>query len=1089
MTLRERAKRNAAPATAGFVVLRTPLLPFDELLAWGEGLRAPNAEASALEEAVAADEVLVRARLRDRMARPELREALFVASPQLLERHDGDLVDEKRGKAELALARYFLRMCGRATPFGLFAGCTVGDVGETTSLALRARSEYRRHTRLDNDFLFALVDRLERSPEMAKTLRFTPNSSLYPIARSLRYAEVRLEGKQRTYHLVAVDRTEYLEGTLERARDATIAELADALADADSDITIDEAESFVRELVDSQILVSDLAPGITGREPIEDLLDRLSRHPAAELVRRRLLECRTALAELDESGVGNETERYLAIARTLESLSIPIEPARLFQVDLVTAGDSVVLGSEPLDEILRSVDVYHRLFGFGGEPHAALERFRNAFLARYETREVPLVEALDEDVGIEFHMVGRSSGRAPLLEGLGFPSAEAVASEWSHTQRLLYRKLVETLAAGGEEIVLTPEDLEDLDQGGRPELPESFAVQAAICAASPEAVARGEFRVTLTNVVGPSGAIFLGRFCHGDPELRRRVERHLRDEEANHPEMVYAEIVHLPEGRVGNVIVRPVLRAYEIPYLGRSSEPAERQIPITDLMLSISGDRFVLRSAALEREVIPRMSNAHNFGPASLPIYRFLAALQQQNLPPWLMWNWGPLASAGRLPRVRFGRTVLVGARWRLSKEECIRMRAASASDRYRWVQRWRSEQAVPRFVLVAEGDNRLPIDLDNVLGVDVLVDLVARHSGTMLEEMIPGPEELLARGPEGRYLHELIVPFLRPRAEAVTVRAPSRRHLQIARRFAPGSEWLYLKLYASAAHADPLLRAVVGPVAREAVANGKADQWFFVRYSDPEKHLRVRLHGPPGSLWHEVYPAFERALASPREQGILWRVQLDTYEREVERYGGDAGIGFAERLFFADSEAVLDLLNELSGDAGSELRWRIALLGIDRLLDDFGLATDAKRHAAGALRDALGNAVHADKALHVQLGEKFRKERAGIERALSGDGAGQASLQAALRILRLRSERMASAVADLLGAGRERSLSTDLTSVLSSLVHMHMNRLLRSDHQPQEYVLYDFLERLYESRSARERRRGSPMKPAFGDLVSVPAG
>jgi thiopeptide-type bacteriocin biosynthesis protein len=39
---------------------------------------------------------------------------------------------------------------------------------------------------------------------------------------------------------------------------------------------------------------------------------------------------------------------------------------------------------------------------------------------------------------------------------------------------------------------------------------------------------------------------------------------------------------------------------------------------------------------------------------------------------------------------------------------------------------------------------------------------------------------------------------------------------------------------------------------------------------------------------------------------GLLSRFQLDTYEREVERYGGAAGITPAEKLFHADSEAAL---------------------------------------------------------------------------------------------------------------------------------------------------------------------------------------
>ena len=87
----------------------------------------------------------------------------------------------------------------------------------------------------------------------------------------------------------------------------------------------------------------------------------------------------------------------------------------------------------------------------------------------------------------------------------------------------------------------------------------------------------------------------LGRFCHGDELFERHVAEHLRAEESLQPEAIFAEVVHLPEGRVGNVLLRPVLRGYEIPYLGLSGAASEKQIPITDLRVSVVGDRIVLR--------------------------------------------------------------------------------------------------------------------------------------------------------------------------------------------------------------------------------------------------------------------------------------------------------------------------------------------------------------------------------------------------------------------------------------------------------------------------------------------------------------
>src|SRR4029450_5157295 len=122
---------------------------------------------------------------------------------------------------------------------------------------------------------------------------------------------------------------------------------------------------------------------------------------------------------------------------------------------------------------------------------------------------------------------------------------------------------------------------------------------------------QGGFRVLLQYVDGPPAALMLGRFCHADQTLHEFVRAQLRAEEARRPEELFAEIVHLPDGRTGNILCRPVLREYEIPYLGRSAAPADRQIPVTDLLVSVRDDRIVLGSGRLGGGGVPRPTPAH----------------------------------------------------------------------------------------------------------------------------------------------------------------------------------------------------------------------------------------------------------------------------------------------------------------------------------------------------------------------------------------------------------------------------------------------------------------------------------------------
>src|SRR6266568_4113544 len=119
MTERDRAGQQFAPS--GFFVLRTPLLPFEEMAAWSEGLEAVGSlsDSRGLEAALERDRDRLRARLLALVARPEVRDALIVASPSLDEALElwQKEPDSKQGrKLEPAVVSYVSRAAARAHP-------------------------------------------------------------------------------------------------------------------------------------------------------------------------------------------------------------------------------------------------------------------------------------------------------------------------------------------------------------------------------------------------------------------------------------------------------------------------------------------------------------------------------------------------------------------------------------------------------------------------------------------------------------------------------------------------------------------------------------------------------------------------------------------------------------------------------------------------------------------------------------------------------------------------------------------------------------------------------------------------------------
>ncbi|MFP3941111.1 MAG: lantibiotic dehydratase [Thermoanaerobaculia bacterium] len=1084
-------------APAGFFAFRTPLLPHEELERFGEDLAAPGAPDAGLDAAIAADRARLRERLGELLERPEVREAIYVASPTVWK--EGVAAwrwapDSKDGlRAERALVRYLVRMASRATPFGLFAASSVGRIaapeGEATRIRLVGRGDYGRHTRLDMDYLFGLAEDLERDDALARELQYRPNSSLYRAGGRLRYAEGRLDGKLRSYHLVAVEPSEYLLRTLARAAEgATVDELAAGLVQDDAEVEPEEAEAFVRELVESQILVAGLTPLITVGDAVEELARRLAEHSAAVDHAGHLREARRRVRALDETPGGNDPSAYRALARLLdESLPTPVEPSRLVQVDSVKPVEEAVLGAEVLSEIERGVHLLRCLAG--PVVQEGFDRFKQAFAERFgERREVPLVEVLDEEIGIGFERTaGPAAEVSPLLAGLTFPPRGPAETRvpWGPRQAYLLHRAHRALAAGEAVLDLGEGDLEIL-AGGRdeepPPLPDAFHVMAEVAAASAQDLNAGDFLVHVRNVGGPSGARLLGRFCHLDRELEDGVRRHLAQEEALRPEAVFAEVVHLPQGRIGNILTRPALRAWEIPFLGRASVGEEHRIPVTDLRVSVVEGRVVLTSERLGREVVPRLTTAHNFLGRSLGTYRFLCALQAQGVQGGLAWSWGALDAAPYLPRVTAGRVVLSRARWRLTRREVDRLtgnltkKGAGGGATVSAARELRRDRGLPRRAVLLGGDNELVVDFENVLSLEAMVDLLQDRGEVVLCELFPGPDELWVRGPEGRFVHEILVPYAavdssKP-GRGPGVRVAERRHRESVREsFPPGSEWLFAKLHTGTSTADKVLQDVVLPVVRE--SRSACDGWFFMRYADPDTHLRVRFNGAPEALHLEVLPRLYTAAAPLLDDGRLWALRFDTYRRETARYGGPAGIALAERLFAADSDAVLAIVATLEGEEGTDARWRLALLGAHRLLEDLGFDLEGRLRVATRLRESWTREFRADLRLKRQLGDRHRKERAAIEAVLGRTPEAEAAYGPGYAAFDRRSRELAPTVAELRRRDAAGRLEASVEQMAPSFLHMHANRLIRGEPRSHELVLYELLYRHYRAELGRARAKG----------------
>ena len=103
-------------------------------------------------------------------------------------------------------------------------------------------------------------------------------------------------------------------------------------------------------------------------------------------------------------------------------------------------------------------------------------------------------------------------------------------------------------------------------------------------------------------------------------------------------------------------------------------------------------------------------------------------------------------------------------------------------------------------------------------------------------------------------------------------------------RTFIPGDEWLYYKIYTGVNIADNLLITAFKEIIFILKEQKLIDSWFFIRYNDPNFHLRIRFHLIEFSSKEAIMNVFNNIIKDYIEKGIIWKIELSNYERELEK-------------------------------------------------------------------------------------------------------------------------------------------------------------------------------------------------------------
>lgn len=1011
-----------------WVVIRAPLLPIASYLALADAA-SPAARRWRTEGPSA------------RPADPLVRLALSVGSGHLSEALDEDGAENLEARAKLL--RYQIRMSTRPTPYGLFAGVALGAFGESTAIAIDETKPFRR-ARPDMEWLLSFVAALEARPEVRRQLRVVAHPAAFARSGRVFLSDPTPLKDSTDGAVVSVRDSRAVSAALARARSSiAFDQLVDEVC-RDVDADRDQIDRLLTELWRQGLLLTELRPPLTIANPatyVAERLQALAEPPSETQALRQTLDALDAWGRLPPA---DAAERWPALKTMLDDLHGGV--ATTIQVDSRLGVARASVSAQVASEAARLAEVLLRLTPAPrGSSH--LTAYRGAFEARYgQDREVPLLELLDPNFGL-----GAPGGHG----GMTGVDGRRLAARHETLQAIALNALVQRRAVVEiDDATLNKLSLWDLEAAA---LPISLDLAVFIIATSAADVDRGAFQMA----VGPNlGARQAGRYVARFADLlggeAEQALQQSADAETRHaPGTIWAELVYLPRRlRSGNVVVRPAIRPYEIAVGVPPGVPPDRAIPLSELTVSVREGRLRLRWRGAD--VIVRAGHMlTNF--QAPQICRFLDDMAEDGVAQLSSFDWGPAFSYPFLPRIVYQRCIVSPARWRIdtaSRDAELGTHPREFADR---LVRFRENWKLPRYCYLAIGDNRLLLDLDAAEQAEVLrVELAALRAGSalVLHEALPGPEHAWVEGAEGRYIAEFVVPLvLRPFAKAAPERAVVTEEASqsevpatsLATRVRPpGSDWLFVKLYCPAVLEEEFLIGPIRDFCHEMTRRRLTDGWFFVRYADPDLHIRLRFRGDPNRLLTELLPEVCAWGGDVINEGLCRRFAFDTYDREIERYGGAAGMAAIEAIFTADSPAAIDVLAVLRKASDLD-RLTLMVASIDDLFAALGL-DEADRHRWYK---------HSVQTMHAS-GPDFR-ERKSVLRALLGDPNGVATLEQGAAIGRIFAERrrsLASVAKRLATLAESGGLSKPLDVILQSVIHMHCNRLAGADRSLEERAL-----------------------------------
>lgn len=907
----------------------------------------------------------------------ELKEAIKISSSDfytLIKDVSADELPTLDPRIKFACWKYFNRACFRATPFGPFGSITLLPLADQQGARIADKPHIKHF--IDWSHKDQLSNSTDELYEQAHYL--LSNSTIYFAGEQLRYLNV---NQDNIFELSSIERQTIIEEVLRLCKTPAKKDKAIHLLLTQYQLQSEIAADLLKQLIELQLLITDRHPNIIG----EDYFKRVTFSP--------------------------------------QSISLPYSISERTWIDGSLNKKELAVVPEALQFLSKHLAETTSL---------PLSAFKLQFQTKFEYKEVPLLLALDPELGLGYDDLEVFSTEGDLIETLRSEEPRS-----AKPPQVPYSPLHQMLLNG----MLQKQDFIQLEELEQFEVKTAHNTEFAIPNTLSAIIQFTQEHLILEEAGGVTATALLGRFTLENQAMTDYCRSIATVEQEANPDIIFFDIAYQAEKKIDNVNRRVPIYAYELTLLSWPSD--NKQLSLSDIMISVKNNEIILRSKTFQKRLIPRLTSAYNYKRSDLSLYRFLCDLQYQHLQSSFSANLRQLfPNLIYYPRISYKNLIISPRMWKVPKQFQQTHQKSTIFELKKWLRNCHVSDTFK----FGQNDQFLQFDSNKDEELLFFLQHIKGKETTYITEAFTPRKMTLTDSSGTSYAGQYILqlyhrePLFRP--------APAEHH-ELHREskslILPGNNWLYAEIYIHPSRSNNLLIETLSFYLKSLSKELKS--WFFIRYTIPSSHIRLRVQLKEGSSFQAALSRLTALLEKDVRVGIVSDLQIKPYLRETERYGLNE-IEQVEKHFWLESRYSLLLIQQ---QADEFYIYALVIRFMSDLLKSLKLDFPRQLSFVKEIAKSFAKEMNISTKGFKKINESFISFQK------------QASPHVSRKLEKEYQKMLLHTITFLSSQASSKQLQ-----LLRDFIHMHVNRLFTTDQRMHELVIYQFCQKLLTTSQKR---------------------